>query len=177
MAATTMDTTAAITSELSLELGCSGFWIVPLLAAVFFAVVLVISAVVVGGSVVGLHRGSSSTGGQFTERVWVEFAEKHRKICKNNDVCVFWKVLSFLSFFTQVAIDDFLEKVSMVLSFINMLYKLNDTFEEWKKRSLNAVTFCMMHLCILVWKTGCQSSCRNVHNNHDTLYYWWEKLM
>lgn len=44
-------------------------------------------------------------------------------------VCFERYCLSYL-FFTQVAIDDFLEKVSMVLSFINMLYKLNETFEE-----------------------------------------------
>lgn len=73
MATPKMGITTAITIIIvsSLELGCSGSRIVPLLAAVFCAVVLVISAVVVvvGGSVVGLHRGSSSTGGQFTERV------------------------------------------------------------------------------------------------------------
>lgn len=45
-------------------------------------------------------------------------------------MCVLKGTVFLIFFFTQVAIDDFLEKVSMVLSFINMLYKLNETFEE-----------------------------------------------
>lgn len=62
-------------------------------------------------------------------------ADNSRKECewsllKNTEKYVKIMCVCFLSFFTQVAIDDFLEKVSMVLSFINMLYKLNDTFEE-----------------------------------------------